>query len=157
MRLLPIIITLSILFIFGCQSSNESQLKSPSPTFESGQYKMIGIKGNIGILGPDFIANKGNKYMWHFWGSKDEINKSPFRVEAINLKTKQKTKALVANTGTPQEELVWEYNSTPAGPNNGADAHLPSNLKISSIGLWRLDAYLGGKLKGSIVIDVKNK
>jgi hypothetical protein len=30
-------------------------------------------------------------------------------------------------------------------------------LKLSTKGLWKLDAYLGGKLKGSIIVDVKEK
>jgi hypothetical protein len=128
----------------------------PSPTFYSNQVAMIGVEGEIGILGPDFIANKGNKYMWHFWGTKEELELKPFRVEAINVKTKQKVEALMVGAGTPQERLVWEYDSI-GGPNNGADAHTPSNLKLPSSGLWQLNAYLGGILKGSIIIDVKDK
>jgi hypothetical protein len=51
--------------------------------------------------------------------------------------------------------MVWEYDVSPGGPNNGADAHIPSNLSLPTSGLWKLDAYLGGKLKGSIIVDVK--
>ncbi|KIL42259.1 hypothetical protein SD70_01615 [Gordoniibacillus kamchatkensis] len=156
MRLSSAIIT-ALLLLAGCESAAVSQAKTPSASFPSGSSTMVGSQGNIGILGPDFVAGKGNKYMWHFWGAKEELDKSPFRVEAINLETTEKTKALVAHAGTPQEEMVWEYDMPPAGPNNGADAHIPSSLKIPSGGLWRIDAYLGGKLKGSIVVDVKNR
>jgi hypothetical protein len=143
------------IFIIGCESTKE--VFNPSPEFMSGVQKMVGIEGNIGILGPDFIADKGNKYMWHFWGTKEELDQKPFRVEAINLKTNEKVKALVIVQDNNTQEMVWEYDTLPGGPNNGADAHIPSNLKLSTSGLWRLDAYLGGNLKGSIIIDVKAK
>jgi hypothetical protein len=78
----------------------------------------------------------------------------PFRVEAINLKTKKKLKTLfLADT----IEMVWEYDVSPDGPINGADAHISSNISLPTSGLWKLDAYLGGKLKGSIIVDVKEK
>jgi hypothetical protein len=117
---------------------------------------MIGIEGKIGILGPEFVANQSNKYMWHFWGTQEELENGPFRVEAINVKSKQKIKALVAEAGTSQERLVWEYDSI-TGPNNGADAHRPSNLMLPSSGLWRLDSYLGGKSLGSIIVNVQEE
>ncbi|GAA0384819.1 hypothetical protein [Paenibacillus motobuensis] len=44
----------------------------------------------------------------------------PFKVEAVNVKTKEKVKVLIENAGTPQERLVWEYDSI-GGPNNGAN------------------------------------
>jgi len=155
MKFSSLMAILLLLILVSCESSQNTQLRSPSPSFESGQFTMTGIKGTIGILGPDFIANKANKYMWHFWGTKEEINKSPFRVEAINLKTMKVSEALVMDAGTSQAKLVWEYNTSLGGPNNGADAHLPSSLMLSSSGLWQLDAYIGGELKGSIVVNVK--
>jgi len=143
-----------LIFLTGCESKQEIELEQ-SPIFYSDRVAMIGVEGNIGLLGPDFIANKVNKYMWHFWGTEEEIEIKPFRVEAINVKTKEKAKALIENAGTPQEGLVWEYD-TLGGPNNGADAHRPSNLVLPSSGLWKLNAYLGEKLKGTIIINVKD-
>jgi hypothetical protein len=149
MKYFSLIIMFCFLFVIGCESTLE--VYNPSPSFMSGDREMVGIKGNIGILGADFIAKKGNKYMWHFWGTTEELELKPFRVEAINLKTNKKEKALFNANG-----FVWEYDSL-MGRNNGADAHLPSNMELPSSGLWRLDAYLGGKLKGSIIVDVKEK
>jgi hypothetical protein len=90
--------------------------------------------------------------MWHFWGTTEELGQKPFRVEAINLKTKEKVKALFFGAG-----FVWEYDDLLWGSNNGADAHLPTNMELPTSGLWKLDAYLGGKFKGSIIVDVKEK
>jgi hypothetical protein len=113
-----------------------------SPTFKSGVYTLQGIEGRIGILAPGgFIANKPNKYMWHFWGTKEELSQKPFRVEAIDLKTGDKHQAL-------------QIESIGVSPLNGADASIPSNMEFPSSGKWKLDAYLGGRLFGSVVVEV---
>jgi hypothetical protein len=143
-----------IILLSGCKSENKVDVQA-SPTFTSGVYTLYGVKGKIGILAPGgFKANVGNKYMWHFWGTKEELSQKPVKVEAINLKTKKKVKTLVDNAGTNNEKMVWEYDASPGAPNNGADAHLTSGMKLPSSGLWKLDAYLGGKLFGSVVVEV---
>ncbi|RKN60840.1 DUF4871 domain-containing protein [Paenibacillus ginsengarvi] len=127
-----------------------------SPTFKSGVYTLQGIEGRIGILAPSgFVANKPNKYMWHFWGTKEELARVPFKVEAIDLKTGEKHQVLLEGMGTPDKKYVWEYNYGLGGPNNRADAHLPSGLELPNSGKWKLNAYLGGELFGSVSIDVK--
>jgi hypothetical protein len=160
MKQFSLIIIFCFLFVIGCESTQEAY--NPSPSFMSGDRKMVGIEGNLAILGPDIIAGQAPKVMWHFWGTKEELGQNlntikPFRVEAINLKTKKKVKALVLITDNNTKEMVWEYDVSPDGPNNGADAHIPSNISLPTSGLWKLDAYLGGKLKGSIIVDVKEK
>lgn len=129
---------------------------TPSPTFQSGNTEMIGLEGNIAILSPGFIAGKVNRYMWHFWGTEKELNQVPFRVEAINLDTGEKIKALVKGAGTNNMRQVWEHEGL-AGPNNGADAHIPTSMVLPTSGMWQLDAYLGGKQKGSIVVTVNKE
>lgn len=126
-----------------------------SPTFKSGVYTLQGIEGRIGILAPGgFIANKPNKYMWHFWGTEEELARTPFKVEAIDLNTGKKHPALLEGMGTPNKKYVWEYNYGLGGPNNGADAHLPSGLELPNPGKWQLNTYLGGELFGSVVVHV---
>jgi hypothetical protein len=160
MKHFSLIIIFCFLFIIGCESTKE--VFSQSPSFMSGDKKMVGLEGNIAIFGPDMIEGQTKKMMWHFWGTKEELGQGmkiikPFRVEAINLKTNKKVKALVLSPDNNTKEMVWEYDVSPEGPNNGADAHIPSNMELPSSGLWKLDAYLGGKLKGSIIVDVKEK
>jgi len=126
-----------------------------SPTFKSGVYTLQGIKGRIGILAPGgFIANKPNKYMWHFWGTKEEFDRTTFKVEAIDLKTGKKHQVLLEGMGTSNKKNVWEYNYGLGGPNNGADAHLPSGLELPNPGKWQLNTYLGGEFFGSVVVNV---
>jgi hypothetical protein len=52
--------------------------------------------------------------------------------------------------------LVWEYTGGLAfGSLNGADASRPSTMMLGNAGLWRLDAFIGGKFFGSIFVEVK--
>ncbi len=51
-------------------------------------------------------------------------------------------------------KAVWEYQGV-AGPNNGANAHMPSNVSLPKSGIWRLDIYIGDNLFGNIIIEVK--
>jgi hypothetical protein len=148
------LIILSIFITNGCSSEKKVDIQT-SPTFKSGNYILQGVEGRIGILGPGgFKANSGNKYMWHFWGTKEELSRRPFKVEAIDLKTGEKHQVLLTEMGTPNKKLVWAYDSGLGGPNNGADAHLPSGLELPNPGRWKLDVYLGGELFGSVVVDV---
>jgi hypothetical protein len=137
----------------GCSFKKKVDVQA-SPTFKSGNYILQGVEGRIGILATGGFKSKSpNKYMWHFWGTKEELARKPFKVEAIDLKTGEKHQVLLEGMGTPNKKYVWEYDSL-GGPNNGADAHVPSGLEFPHSGKWSLDAYLGGELFGSLVVDV---
>ncbi|MFZ4452549.1 hypothetical protein ACOYZY_12150 [Salibacterium aidingense] len=114
-----------------------------SATFESGGYTMIGEEGTVGMIydknTSPFRAGVENKYMWHFWGEVDELN-APFHVEGEKVSTGETVDLFEA------QEL--------AEPNNGADAHIPSTLRLPSSGKWKLKAYLGDELVGTIVVNV---
>jgi signal peptidase I len=122
---------------------------SPSPIFQSGNYRMQGVKGKLGIIAEPFKVGAANKYMWHFWGTKAALTGS-LKVEAVEVISGQKKPALML-----YGNLVWEYPSGPGiGALNGADASLPSTLMLGSPGIWRLDAFIGGHFFGSIFVEV---
>ncbi|MFC4408955.1 hypothetical protein ACFOZY_00755 [Chungangia koreensis] len=117
-----------------------------SPLFESGSYTMIGEEGRVGFIyeGSEvdkFYPNKTQKYMWHFWGNEDELI-GDFEV----LGTHENS----------DEELVIvsKTNNTSLSPNNGADQHFPTNMMLPKSGLWKLDAYIGERLFGSVYVKV---
>ncbi|MBP1989434.1 DUF4871 domain-containing protein [Paenibacillus eucommiae] len=140
-----------IIILIGCQEKQASE--EISPYFISGNFRLQGIEGRIGVLTDGFVAGKGNKYMWHFWfNNEEEINREDFKVEGVELKTGKVEKVLVVGSGTDDQETVWKYEGKLGGPNNGADAHIPSSIEIPTPGLWRLDAYLGDVYFGSITI-----
>jgi hypothetical protein len=108
--------------------------------FKSGSYWLRGIPGNAGFIDAGFIAGKMNKYMWHFWGSEDEL-KGNFHVKAVK---QGETRLLDIFEGKPG-----------IGKHNGADATLPSSMSLPEPGLWRLLPYLDDRLLQSIVVEVK--
>jgi hypothetical protein len=141
------------IILLGCTSK---EIVEPSPFFRSENITLQGKEGKIGILNnSSFTAGKGNKYMWHFWGTKEELSQKPFKVVAIDLKTEKEYPVLVEGAGTVNEKLVWEYEGGPSGPVNGADAHIPSYMELPTKGLWELNAYLDDEFFGSIIVSVK--
>ena len=115
-----------------------------SPRFEVDQYMMIGEEGRVGFIYDDtevtrFYPNKEQKYMWHFWGNDNELE-GPLKVIASHKES-----------GTQHTILK---NHPLGGPNNGADQHAPSMMSLPKSGLWKLDAYIGEKLFGTIIVKV---
>lgn len=121
-----------------------------SPLFESGSYTMIGEEGRLGFIYDDsdevvrFYPNKVQKYMWHFWGNKDELI-GDFKV----LGTHENS----------DEEIIIAPKSvnTFLSPNNIADQHFPTNMALPMSGMWKLDAYIGDVVFGSVYVKVHKK
>ncbi|WP_052476486.1 DUF4871 domain-containing protein [Cohnella kolymensis] len=111
-----------------------------TPEFRSGVYLMRGIEKEVGFIDAGFIAGKVNKYMWHFWGSEEELE-GKFQVKAIKQ-------------GDTRIINVFEASNL-GGKNNGADAHIPSSMSLPEPGRWRLLPYLDDRLLPSIVVEVK--
>jgi hypothetical protein len=116
-------------------------------------YVLAGEKDKVGFLvGPyqndkgelleqqPIIAGKGNKYMWHFWGSKEELEGS-FNVMAVK-------------EGTTREIDVFSARGL-GGPLNGADAANPSSMELPEAGMWRLNVYIHDQLFSSIYVRVE--
>ncbi|MCA0989658.1 DUF4871 domain-containing protein [Pseudalkalibacillus hwajinpoensis] len=146
------ILPLLLIILAGCHAKEEAgaqqvvQKESElevSDTFTSGSYTLIGEEGRLGFIygeAATFKAGQPNKYMWHFWGTDDELD-GGFKV-------------IGTNQDTNEEVVVFETNEL-AGAHNGADAHTPSSMQLPSSGTWELDAYVGGDLFGTVVVEVK--
>lgn len=142
------------LAIAGCNEEeligkNEKVIKSnwnESSLFETGGYTMIGEEGRLGFIYDDseevrFYPDKEQKYMWHFWGGKQELEGE--------LK--------VVATHENEDEEIFVISGVLGAANNGADKHAPSNMSLPKSGIWKLDAYIGGSLFGSIYVKVHEK
>ncbi|RKN82228.1 DUF4871 domain-containing protein [Paenibacillus ginsengarvi] len=112
-----------------------------SPTFRSGAYEMRGIAQRLGFIDViGFTAGKANKYMWHFWGNPEELG-GRLEIKAVRQGTQQLTDVFdVERLGSAL---------------NGADAAFPSMMMLPKRGKWRLMAFIGGRLYGSIVVEAK--
>lgn len=112
----------------------------PSPVFNSGIYEMTGVENRLGYINYGFIAGQPNKYMWHFWGSDEEL-KGELRIQAV----KQNSLEIID---------VFEAKLLPQKL-NGADAALPTTMSLPSSGLWRLMVSIDGQLFGSVIVEVQ--
>ncbi|MFD1953003.1 hypothetical protein ACFSL6_02130 [Paenibacillus thailandensis] len=106
---------------------------------------MIGEEGKLGFIYDDteavkFYSGQSQKYMWHFWGEAEQLQGYPLQV----IGTKKET----------GEQITVFKASALGGAINGADAHHPSVMALPSAGLWRLDAYIGEKFYGSVVVEI---
>lgn len=130
-------------------TKNENNIKSAkdwqeSAIFESNGYQMIGEEGRLGLIYDDdetmrFYPNKENKYMWHFWGSDEELE-GELKIVGIHEDGKERV-------------TVLEGESL-GGANNEANRHIPSIMSFPKSGMWKLEAYIGGKLFGSVFVKV---
>ncbi|WP_342601090.1 hypothetical protein MHB48_08835 [Psychrobacillus sp. FSL H8-0483] len=155
-RLILICAVILSLVIAGC--NDEEPIKeeeviqhnwNESPLFESGSYTMIGEEGRLGFLYDDrevdrFYPNKTQKYMWHFWGNEDELI-GDFEVLGTHENSNEEL-IIVPKIGNPF-----------LSPNNGADQHFPTNMMLPKSGMWKLDAYIGDRLFGSVYVKVHKK
>ncbi|WP_409276243.1 hypothetical protein V1499_06635 [Neobacillus sp. SCS-31] len=90
------------------------------------------------------MAGEAQKYMWHFWGDKETFTK-PLKVIGVSKETGEEITVL---------QLP---GSNSLAPNNGADHHQPSTMKLPSAGLWKLEVYFGDEMFGNVVVNVKEK
>ncbi|WP_409250687.1 hypothetical protein V1502_10960 [Bacillus sp. SCS-153A] len=137
-RLVLFILTLFLLTGCGGEKWEESSI------FESGNYKMIGVKDKLGFIYDDtevtrFYPDKENKYMWHLWGNPEKL-KGDLKVTATHSKS--------------DEEIVIIEGLRLGGAHNGADAHTNSMMSLPKSGMWKLDAYVDDKLHGSVFVKV---
>jgi hypothetical protein len=133
--------------------------QKPSPFFRSGTYDLQGVQGKIGLLG-GFKAGNANKYMWHFWGTKDELFRDKtFRVVGLHYESGYKSTALRRDGSSIKDQYVAipveDIQGGLGGSINGADAHMVCTMELPKPGLWRLDVYIGEHLFGSINVDVQ--
>ncbi|MBO0603695.1 hypothetical protein I2483_18695 [Sporosarcina sp. E16_3] len=120
-----------------------------SPLFESVGVTMIGEEGRLGFLYDNnevvrLYPNKVQKYMWHFWGNEDELI-GDFRV-------------LGTHENSDEEIIIVpKRGNTFLSPNNSADQHFPTNMELPKSGVWKLDAYIGEEIFGSVYVKVYKK
>ncbi len=117
----------------------DEQAWAVSPVFQVGDQTMIGQPSKIGIMDPAMIAGKQMGIHWFLWGEPEELVSKSF--------------ALTART-QGSEPISIVKNSAIAYGTDGADAQVPTLITIPSPGTWKFDAYVGGALFGSIVIEV---
>ena len=85
---------------------------------------------------------KVEKWMWHIWGVEEPENK---KLTIVGFH--KETEAV-------HQILIDGWTKGLGGPNNGADAHIPSNVKISESGDWAILLYIDEKLFDILVYEI---
>lgn len=133
-----------LLVLTGCDEREiQADTWEQSPLFKGGNYSMLGIKDAIGFIYDEneqsrFYANKENKYMWHIWFGDRQA----------------RTLTVKATHQESNEERILIDAQVLGGPNNGADAHLPSSMSLPRSGMWKLDTSIDGDIFETIYVKV---
>lgn len=146
---------ITLLVLTGCEEisgeSDESAAEElnweQSPLFEANGYSMIGEEGAAGFIYEDsevvrFYPNKIQKYMWHFWGSEEDIT-GEFLVIGTHEETQE------------QIEVVPEGRDiSRLAPNNGEPYRIPRHMTLPKKGMWKLEAKFDDKVVGTVYVEV---
>jgi outer membrane biogenesis lipoprotein LolB len=103
---------------------------------------ILGNENKSGVIGADMPSLNPQKWMWHLWGVDDPTN-TKFTV--VGFHRESQTIYQITTNG-------WSIPL--GGPNNGADVHAPSTVKIPEPGEWAIFLYVDEKLFDILVYDI---
>ncbi|WP_256757930.1 DUF4871 domain-containing protein [Cohnella sp. WQ 127256] len=110
-----------------------------SPSFKSEMSQLTGIEEKLGFIGMGFIEAKRNKYLWHFWGTSEEV--------------KGNLVIYAAKQSTDEFLRVFDGYLSP-GKVNGADASIPSSMMLPTAGVWKLIVTINGRWFENVIVQV---
>ena len=103
---------------------------------------IMGNENKSGVIGADMPSLTPQKWMWHLWGVNDPTNT---KLTVVGFHKESQTIHQITTNG---------WNIPLAGPNNGADAHAPSTVKVPKPGEWAMFLYVDEKLFDILVYDI---
>ena len=111
---------------------------------EFGDIGIIGNENKSGVIGADMPSLNGQKWMWHLWGIENTKN------------TKLTIVGFHKESQTVHQILIDDWTTELSSANNGADAHIPSSVKIPESGEWAILLYTDEKLFDILVYEIKD-
>lgn len=108
-----------------------------------GDKGIMGNENKSGVIGANMPSLNGQKWMWHLWGIENTQN------------TKLTVVGFHKETETIHQILPYDWTTELGSANNGADAHIPSNVKIPKSGEWAILLYTDEKLFDILVYEIK--
>ncbi|MBM7553967.1 DUF4871 domain-containing protein [Thalassobacillus pellis] len=111
---------------------------------DKGTYKIrLGSNGKLAAMEFEPVkADTPLKYMWLFWGDKEDIKDSSLKI-------------IGRHKESMQMETLFEQQLSHLAGIYGAVHHIPSNVTLPHEGVWRLEVYMDEELYGYIVIQTK--
>jgi hypothetical protein len=123
------------------QISDFENIEWKRKAMEFGDRGILGNENKSGVIGADMPSLNGQKWMWHLWGV-DGVN-----LTIVGYHKESKTVHKILTNG-----MGWTIRAF--GPNNGADAHTPSSVKIPTKGEWAILLYVDGKLFDQLIYEI---
>ena len=164
MKRIPLIFILfSMLFVIAACTSNETvkteivlpegvpefvqkgdfeQIDWDKKAVEFGDRDIIGNENKSGVIGVDMPSLNNQKWMWHLWGIE---NPEKIKLTVVGFHKQ---------TGTVHQILIDGWTKVLGGPNNGANAHIPSTVKIPESGEWAILLYTDDKLFDTLIYEI---
>lgn len=151
-RIIIVAMVLNIWLISGCnQDQSDETLLEISPTFDVGYmdnegkertFTFRGIENKIGITDAPLIVGTAQKVLWHFWDEEEVLIGNIIKVKGTSVETGESI-------------ILFESPSLTVAPNLGATTSIPSGIKLTNTGLWKLDIFVGENYYESIVVEGK--
>lgn len=110
---------------------------------EFGDRGIIGNENKSGVIGANMPSLNGQKWMWHLWGENTK-------------NTKLTIVGFHKESQTVHQILIGDWTTELSSANNGADAHIPSSVKIPEPGEWAILLYTDEKLFDILVYEIKD-
>ncbi len=123
------------------QKSDFQNIDWQKKAVEFGEYGVVGNENKSGVIGADMPSLDRQKWMWHLW---DVPPNAEVTIVGFHKET-QKVYPLLF-------EDSWSLKLS--GPNNGADSHSPSSVKIPEKGEWAILLYIDDKLFDILIYDI---
>lgn len=144
---------LNIWLLSACNNIDQSKvlLIELSPTFEveyiddegmERTFPFRGIENKIGMTVAPLIVGTSQKVIWHFWDESEDLIGNTLKIEGTSIETGENI-------------ILLESSPLTSAPNLGAITSLPSGIKLTTTGLWKLDIYLGEKYYESLIVEGK--
>ncbi|MBB3126302.1 hypothetical protein FHS19_000956 [Paenibacillus rhizosphaerae] len=134
------------------QQSPSFTISKSGPDGTPVPYGLKGSKDKFAIVDGLVQANSDNKQLLHFWGDTPEetgrLLDKEVEVIGTSRETGEQVTAFEGKTQIQNDDPVME-------PREYVES--VGYLKLPAKGLWKLDAYIDGKVSGSIVIEVQDK
>ncbi|GGB41185.1 hypothetical protein GCM10011409_18400 [Lentibacillus populi] len=124
------------------QESDFKQIDWEKKAVEFGERGIIGNENKSGVIGADMPSLNVQKWMWHLWGIKNPGNKK-LTIVGFHKETEK-----------VHQILKDSWTTGLAGPNNGADAHTPSSVKIPESGEWAILLYTDDTLFDTLIYQI---
>ena len=150
------LLLICLLIVAGCKNQ-ELKIPDTAPEFirksdfqnidwqkkavEFGEYGVFGNENKSGVIGADMPSLDRQKWMWHLWGVPPNVE---LTIAGFHRET-QKVYPLL---------LEDSWSLILSGPNNGADSHSPSSVKIPEKGEWAILLYIDDKLFDTLIYDI---